>query len=333
MTGATRPGVSAVLLSFNRRDATARVLDTLDAQGGVDEVIVVDASSDGTAEMVRARGGVTLLEPGDLGVAGRNVGAEAARHELVLFLDDDCYPEPGAVDVLIAAFQANPRLTVAAGLVRDVDWDGNVLIVDQPGSFDWFLRSGVRGDPPEGIPAYFFAEGACLVRRDAFLAAGGFYAPFFFTVSELDAAMRIAAAGGEVRYFPRAPFSHLKAGERGSFARALHHRVRNQLWHFWLRYPPAMAVPRMAGYLAFDLVEAAYRGEPGAWARGIRDAWRERATVAADRRPLPRAVIRRTERNRARMHLALLGAQLRRRLALSRPRPAASGGAGRRAAG
>ena len=48
--------VSAVLLTFNRREMTARVLDELHAQGCADEVIVVDASSDGTAEMARARG-------------------------------------------------------------------------------------------------------------------------------------------------------------------------------------------------------------------------------------------------------------------------------------
>ena len=35
--------VSAVLLTFNRREMTARVLDELAAQGCADEVIVVDA--------------------------------------------------------------------------------------------------------------------------------------------------------------------------------------------------------------------------------------------------------------------------------------------------
>ena len=221
MSGASRPGVSAVLLTFNRRAAVERVLDELDAQGCVDELIVVDASSDGTAEMVRARGGVKLLEPGDLGTAGRNVGARAAVYDLVLFLDDDCYPEPGAVATLTDAFTANPRLAVAAGLVRDVDWDGSVLIVDQPGSFDWFLRSGITGDPPEGIPAYFFAEGASMVRRDAFLAAGGFYAPFFFTVSELDAALRARRRrmGG-----PLLPARAVLASEGGR-ARELHARA------------------------------------------------------------------------------------------------------------
>jgi GT2 family glycosyltransferase len=306
--------VTAVVLAHNRRRAVARVLDELDAQHCVDEVIVVDSSDDGTAEMVRSRG-VRVLEPGDLGAAGRNAGAEAARHELVLMLDDDSYPEPGAVDALVEAIEAEPRVAVATGLIRDVDWDGRVLGEDQPGSFDWFLRSGRKGDPPEGMPVFFFAEGGCLLRRDAFLAAGGFFAPFFFTVSELDATMRLAAAGWEVRYFPHARFAHLKSPEaRPSFDRTLRLRIRNQLWHYWLRYPPAMAAARIAGYLAFDLVEAVYRGHPGAWTGGIASAWRERAAVAPYRKPLPRAVLRRVERNRGRMHAALLWAQLKRKL-------------------
>jgi GT2 family glycosyltransferase len=310
--------VSAVILAFNRRRAVERVLRELEAQAAVDEVIVVDSGSDGTAGMVRARGGARVLEPGDIGVAGRNVGIEAARNELVLLLDDDSYPDRGAVEILARALRDNPRLAVATGLIRDVDWEGRVLIDVQPGSFDWFLRSGRRESPAEGLRTYFFAEGGCLVRRDAFLAAGGFFAPYFFTVSELDATMRLAGDGMEVRYFPAATFGHLKAQEgRGSLERVLHHRIRNQLWHFWLRYPPAMAASRIVGYLAFDLIECIYRGHTRAWARAIADAWRERASVAPYRNPLRRDVIRQVERNRGRMHVALLWAQLRRRLPLA----------------
>ena len=212
--------------------------------------------------------------------------------------------------------QANPRLGVAGGFIRNVDDDGTVLIDEQVGSFDWFLRSGVKGDPPEGIPAYFFPEGACMVRRDAFLAAGGFYGPFFFTLSEIDAAMRLAANGWETRYFPRAPFAHLKrpGSDGGGYHRMLYLRVRNELWHFWLRYPPAMAIPRMLGYLAFDLVECVYRREPRAWLEGRA----RRLAPARDGRggpqPAPRAVIREVERNRAQMHVSLLWEQLRRKL-------------------
>jgi len=311
------PPVSAVILAFNRLRAVNRVIDELEAQGVVDEIIVVDTGTDGTAAAVRERG-IEAFEPGDVGVAGRNVGAEAATHDLILMLDDDSFPVPGSVEFLVGAMEANPRLAVATGLIRDTTWEGEVLQATHPGSFDWFLRAGRTGDPPEGFEVFFFAEGGCLARRRAFLDAGGFFAPYFFTQSEIDATMRIAAAGWEVRYFPQAAFDHLKATEgRARYDRTLRLRIRNQLWHFWLRYPPAMAVPRIAGYLAFDLVECTYRGHPGVWASAIGDAWRERGTVAPYRRPLPRDVIRHVERNRGRMHLELLWAQLRRRLPLS----------------
>lgn len=312
--------VSAVILSHNRRGRLARVLDELELLDVVDEVLVVDSSTDGTPEMVAARDGrARLIATADTGAADRNTGAAEARHELVLMLDDDSYPRPGAVERLVAACEANPRLAVASGLVRDVDDDGTVLQSTELGSFDWFLRGGRKGAPPEGLEAFFFAEGGCLVRRDAFLTVGGFFPPYFFTLSELDVTMRLAAAGWETRYFPDAVFDHLRPlAHKVPSERTLRLRTRNHQWHFWLRYPARMAVPRMVFYGLFDLLETVYRRQPGAWWRGVTGAWRERGTVAAERRPLPAEIIRRVERGRTRLHLAFLWGQLRRRLALIR---------------
>src|SRR5687768_6379278 len=91
------PVVSAVIITRDRREALVQVLDRL-AQLPVDEVLVVDnGSSDGTAQLVRARhDGVRLLEPGEnIGIAGRNLAAREARGEFLLMLDDDSYPLPG----------------------------------------------------------------------------------------------------------------------------------------------------------------------------------------------------------------------------------------------
>ena len=291
------------------------MLDELLAIPQIDDVLVVDSSTDDTPELVRARGGsVRLLQPGDLGAAGRNHGAAASRNQLVLMVDDDSFPEPGAVERLAEAFERNPRLGVAGGLVRDVEEDGTVVQEAELGSFDWFLRAGRTGDPPEGMETFFFAEGGSMVRRDAFLEAGGFYAPYFFTLSEIDVTLRLAASGWETRYFPGARFTHLRPlANKVPSAGVLRLRTRNDLWHYWLRYPPAMAVPRMLGYGLFDLLECTYRGMPGAWLAGVREAWERRAEVLPDRQPIPRDVVRRVERNRGRMHVALLAGQLRRR--------------------
>ena len=154
-----------------------------------------------------------------------------------------------------------------------------------------------------------------MIRRSAFLEAGGFFAPFFLASEGVDLGVRLTGLGYEVRYFPSAPFEHMKAeSERLAPDMNLYYRIRNHLWFIWLRFPAPVAVRRTAGYLAFDLVESSYRGAPGAWWRAVRDAWRLRDRVRGERRPLPRSALRRAELNRGRMHARLLLTQARRRL-------------------
>ena len=313
-----RPTVSAVIITRNRKDALSRVLDRLLEQP-VGEILVVDnGSSDGTAEHVRGYGDpVRLLEPGEnLGIGGRNLAAGEAGGELLLMLDDDCFP-------LAARSRRSPRpsapILASASPVASFEMStpgGNVIRQTELGTFDWWLRAGRKGDAPaEGWPAFSFPEGACMIRRQAYLEAGGFFAPYFLASSEVDLGARLQANGWEVRYFPQAAFDHMKASsERQSSEMNLYYRVRNHLWYIWLRFPTSVAVRRTVGYLAFDLVESTYRHETRTWARAVRDAWRQRDLVRDDRRPLPRAVLRRAELNRGRMHLRLLLGQLTRKM-------------------
>ncbi len=347
--GASRPSVSAVILAHRRMRELEVVLERL-AKLPVDEVLVAgDGSGDAVDVVVRHGDRVRLIEPTrgeqnggrprflaaefgpNWGIAGRNAAAREAKGDFLLFLDDDSYPLPGSIEKILAAFEHQPRLGVVGGLVREIDWNGQTISECEPGSFDWLLRAGARGEPPpEGFPSFFFPEGACMIRRDAFLAVGGFFEPYFFTVSELDLATRMIAEDWDVGYLPIAPFHHLrdrphetKEQERDPYASAtalsgarltLRLRVRNQLWYFWMRFPPLLAARRIPAYLAFDLLDCAYRGAPSAWWAGIQDAWRERDRVRGARNPLAREVIRRAELNRGRMHLRLLAAALSARL-------------------
>ena len=314
---AERPGVSAVIATRNRREALEIVLDRL-AELPVDEVLVVDnGSEDDTVERVQARGGkVRVLPQGaNLGLAGRNLAAREARHELLLVLDDDAYPLPGAVDTLAERFERDPRLGAAGGLVRDIDPSGRVLRSTELGTFDWWLRAGRNGEtPPEGLPAFFFPEGAAMLRRRAYIEVGGYFEPYFHLVEGIDLTTRLLAAGWDVRYVPEAQFDHMKAQSGRASDRSLYLRIRNHLWYLWLHFPAPVAAARTVGYLGFDLVDAIYQRHPGAWARAVRDAWTQRAAVRGERRPVPRDVRRRAELNRGRTHVRLLAGQLRRRL-------------------
>jgi len=275
-------------------------------------VIVVDSgSTDGTGDVVRARGGnVRLVDPGgNVAIAGRNRGAEAATGDYLLMLDDDSYPLPGAIETLVEMFERNPRLGVAGGLIRDVDPEGRVVKLDEAGTFDWWLRGGRPPGPApaDGWPCFFFPEGGSLARRSAYLEVGGFFEPYFFGTSEVDLATRLLAAGWDVRYQPAAVFDHMKviAGRTGGgLMRRM--RVRNQIWYFALRFPAGLAARRIPAYLAFDFVECAWHGVLRDWLAGIREAWTKRDAIRGMRAPLPRDVLRRAELNRGRLHLRLL---------------------------
>lgn len=259
----------------------------------------------------------------NVGIGARNLAAREATGELLLMLDDDSYPLPGAVESLVGAFRLQGRLGAAGGRVREVDERGTVLAETGVGTFDWFFRGGREETlGPEGLMTFFFPEGASLLRREAFLEVGGFFEPFVFHYEGLELATRLLARGWDVRYVPAAGFDHLRSGARAFDASSLDHRVRNQLWYFWLHFPAALVARRVPAYLAFDLVECAYRRVPGAWLRGVVGAWRGRGAVRGRRQPLPREVIRRAELNRGRLHAELLVRQLQRRRRRPGRRPA-----------
>jgi glycosyltransferase involved in cell wall biosynthesis len=62
-----------------------------------DEIVIVDGGSvDGTIEVLRAAPGVTLIEEADANISrGRNVGVQAATHDVIAVSDADCVLDPG----------------------------------------------------------------------------------------------------------------------------------------------------------------------------------------------------------------------------------------------
>jgi GT2 family glycosyltransferase len=313
----SRLPVTAVILTYNREAALRRVLERVSALS-LDEVLVVDnGSEDGTAALVDGWGGnVRRIDHGaNAGTAARNVAVAEARNELVLMLDDDSYPLAGAVERLIEAHRRVPRAGVVGGWIVDIDADGRASRSDEIGTFDWFLRMGRTGEvPDEGIAAIFFPEGGCMFKRAAYLECDGYYAPYFWTIGEVDFATRLLGAGWDVRYLPAARFDHMKTAGHVPSRRILRLGVRNQIWYFWRHFPAAMAARRIPAYLLFDLILCSAARAPGAWAGGVADAWRSRAAVRGSRAPLERSVIRRAELNRGRLHVRLLVEQARKRL-------------------
>jgi hypothetical protein len=123
-TIAPAPPASVVICSHNRAADVAAGVELLVASGiaanGSEVVIVDNASTDATAEVAdelarRHPGVVRWVAEERPGLShARNAGADAARHEIVVFLDDDARPAPLWLARLAHAF-ARPGVVMAGG--------------------------------------------------------------------------------------------------------------------------------------------------------------------------------------------------------------------------
>ncbi|WP_433411757.1 glycosyltransferase family 2 protein [Microtetraspora malaysiensis] len=261
--------VTVVVATRDRRADLARSLPRHEAH-----VILVDnGSTDGSPRFVRERfPRVEVVEAGrNLGAPARNVGVLRARTPYVAFADDDSWWAPGALDRAAEIMDAHPRLAVLAGRVL-VGEDGQLDPICEEMAAG---RLGLEPDLPGPSVLGFLARGA-VVRRDAYLAAGGFDDVVFFVGEEERLAVDLAAAGWGLAYVEDVVAHHhpSPSGDpRGRQALA----VRNALLTAVLRRPWRV--------VAIGALAALRAGPAGR--RGLRDAARRLPSVLLLRRRLP----------------------------------------------
>ena len=150
----------AVVLTYNRKHLLESCLTAVRAQTrALDEILVVDnASTDGTAAMVRERfPGVSVLriERNEGAAAGFSDGiaeAHARGHGWLWLLDDDCLPDP---DALAALLDGAARAPEAPGVPAPVLLASHVVWTDgssHPMNVPW-VRWGQPGEVALGMGA------------------------------------------------------------------------------------------------------------------------------------------------------------------------------------
>ncbi|MEU2027042.1 glycosyltransferase [Streptomyces sp. NPDC016469] len=246
---------TVAIITRNRRESLLRTLDRLAALPERPPVLVVDnGSTDGTGEAVRHHpGGARLLSPGrNTGALGRNLAARRATTPYVAFSDDDSWWAPGALKTAEALFDTYPKLGLLASRTL-------VHPTGEPDPLNRVLAASPlpgRADLP-GTPVLGFLGCAAVVRRSAFLDAGGYHGLLFFGAEETLLAYDLTAAGWGVVYEPTLVAHHgPDPGERPGRTVAV---LRNSLLTAWLRRPLTVALRETA-----RLTGAWARGRPGA---------------------------------------------------------------------
>jgi GT2 family glycosyltransferase len=240
--------IEVVVLTYNRPRELEVTLDRLTGLAERPIVHVIDnASTPGETEAIARRfASVDYLRlPRNIGAAARNRGVERATSPYVALCDDDTWWESGSLLRAADVFDDCPDIAVANARV----------LVGAENRLDGVSLEMANSTLPSrgpGRDVLGFMAGASVVRRSAFLAAGGFEPRFFLGGEEELVALDLIAAGWRIVYLPGLTVHHHPSSLRDSKQReAL--LLRNRLWVTWLRRPRRIAFRKTAELLGDSL--------------------------------------------------------------------------------
>jgi len=212
--------LSTIIVNWNTRELLAHCLHALECLP-VDlrsDVIVVDnASTDGSAEMVGRRFPWVQLIPCDRNLgfgAANNLALRQARGRYVLLLNPDTEVRPGAIETLARFLDDHPQTGVVGTMLLNPD--GTL----QPSCHDYYSftnsllhnrlverltdRWKVAPAQQSGQPTEVdWMTGACLLaRRSVLSAVGGFDLDYFLYAEEIDLQFRVRELGWSIVYVP-----------------------------------------------------------------------------------------------------------------------------------
>lgn len=203
--------LSVVIPTYNRRTLLERTLPTVFSQelaaNEYEVIVVVDGSTDGTAEYLRdlrPACALRVLQQENRGpAAARNAGARAARAPLLLFLDDDILCDPGLLkEHLIAHTGDEHRLVFGPVLVASESPDTVATDWFRAYTDDYTSRLAREGQPRWPRDAVVDANSS--LPHSTFLASGGFDESVFRVLETTEMGIRLWKSGVRFCYCPPA---------------------------------------------------------------------------------------------------------------------------------
>jgi len=299
------PTVRAVVVTWNGLHLIRPCLDSLLAQDlhqGVQVVVVDNASSDGTAEVLAEEYPQVEVRATEenLGFAGGvEVGLAGLDTTYAVLLNNDATVEPDAVRRLVDHLEAPGHERVGAATAKIVlterDAQGRTLVnstgnvLTQAGAAtdrDWLTADGSESTDVE---VFGFCGGAAALRGTTLAEVGGFDASLFLYYEDTDLSWRMRAAGWDIHYVARAVAHHQHAASSDAASPLFrYYNTRNSLLVLGRHAPLGAALLSHARQTAALLRHTVRRSETPALLRArlraLRDVVRHLPQTARQRR-------------------------------------------------
>ncbi|MCP3854519.1 MAG: glycosyltransferase family 2 protein [Actinomycetia bacterium] len=301
------PELSVLMVSYQTPDLVKRCLDALALQRDeVDlEVVLVDnAPGDGTAALVAHHHPWVEVDPQDnVGFSrGVNRAAELASGDLLLLLNPDTEPHPGAMKALVEAHHRHSEAGLIGGRIKTPEGEVDPhSCFGEPSLWAAFcfattLDTIFKNHPilhPESLGPWprdterevdIISGALCLVARPVWDELGGLDERFWMYGEDTDFSMRATRAGYHPRITPDAVVTHESgASSREGWRKAmvLKGKITCHRKHRPAPVAQAARLLLIAGAAARALgaraVSAATRGRRGGSALDWVEVWRNRS--------------------------------------------------------
>jgi len=235
--------ITAGILSYNRRDSLRRTLEAVLAIPGLRVLVIDNASTDGTVEMLRREYPshlypqlrVLFLEE-NRGIAARNIFFHEVETDFLLTLDDDSWPRSAEdVDRMREIMIADPRIaSVCASCIHP-----DTGVAETEG----IERFASAGDRAHGYDVVNIAAGGSLLRMEAMRQTDGYGAEFFWGREENDLAFQLLQRRWRIGFYPDAVIWHTLSPAGRNVYRRLEYVTRNSIWLLWKYFPLLIAIP------------------------------------------------------------------------------------------
>ena len=250
--------LSIVIVSFNARVDLERCLQSLHEAppSRPHDIIVVDnASSDGSVDVVRRWPDVRIIETGaNLGFSrGNNVGIRASRGTNLLLLNSDTIVPAGAIDVLLSTLDRHPEVAVVGPRLVDANGQAELSFGKMVGPFAELRQKRIAKGNVDALTRqqHFpdWVSGACLlVRRADADAVGLLDERYTMYLEDVDFCAAIRARGRKILFTPDAEITHLRGRSRLAAPAATHRAYRQSQIAFYVKHHPLWA-PLLKLYL------------------------------------------------------------------------------------
>lgn len=204
---AAAPTLSVVVAARNAREDLALCLQALarSSHPPLEVLVVDDASTDDTAAVAEAHGARVLrLDQRRGPAAARNLGATAARGDVLFFTDADVCVHEDTLAVAARAFAEEPALAAVIGSYDDRP-ASNAFLAQWKNLFHHWVHQTGQDE------ASTFWTGCGAVRRDVFLGLGGFNEGYARpSIEDIEFGFRLRNADQRIRLDKRMIATHTK---------------------------------------------------------------------------------------------------------------------------